>query len=84
MGTFTEISHQSLLDFPKDSVCAIEAVEATEEHTLRLAGLGLTAGREVRIVKCGEPTIVQVYGTRIGLAKSLARDVRVVANGAKE
>lgn len=82
MAIVSETPRQSLLDLPKNSVCAVKAVEATEEQTLRLAGLGLTAGREVRIVKCGEPTIVQVYGTRIGLAKTLARDVRVVPNGA--
>ncbi len=81
MAIVSESPRQSLLDMPKHSVCAVEAVEATEEHTLRLAGLGLAAGREVRIVKCGEPTIVQVYGTRIGLAKALAGDVRVVPNG---
>ena len=81
MGTFTEISCQSLLDLPKNAVCAVHAVEAPKQQALRLAGLGLTAGREVRIVKRGEPTIVQVYGTRIGIAKSIARGVRVVANG---
>ena len=76
-GTFS----QSLLDLPKNAVCAVQAIDASEEHTLRLAGLGLTAGRELRVVKRGEPTIVQVYGTRIGIAKSLARGVRVVTNG---
>ena len=81
MGTFTEIANQSLIDLPKNAVCAVQAIDASEEHTRRLAGLGLTAGREVRVVKRGEPTIVQVYGTRIGIAKSLARGVRVVTNG---
>ena len=75
---------KSLLDLPKNAVCAVHAVDASEEHTLRLAGLGLTAGREVRIVKRGEPTIVQVYGTRIGIAKSLARGIRVAPNGTQE
>ncbi len=83
MKSFTEGALQSLLDVPKNSVCAVHAVDASEEHTLRLAGLGLTAGRELRVVKRGEPTIVQVYGTRIGLAKSLAQGVRVVLNGAE-
>ncbi len=84
METFTETSHQSLTDLPKNSVCAVQAIHASEDHTRRLAGLGLTAGREVRVVKRGEPTIVQVYGTRIVIAKSLARGVRVVPNGTEE
>ncbi len=82
MESLTKGSLQSLLEVPKNSVCAVHAVEASEEHTLRLAGLGLTAGRELRVVERGEPTIVQVYGTRIGIAKSLAQGVRVVRNGA--
>lgn len=84
MESFTGNFPQSLLDLPKNAVCAVRAVDASEEHTLRLAGLGLTAGREVRIVKRGEPTIVQVYGTRIGIAKSLAQGIRVTPNGTQE
>lgn len=84
MESFTKTSSQSLTDFPKNSVCAVQAVDASEAHTRRLAGLGLTVGRELRVVKCGEPTIVQIYGTRIGIAKSLARGVRVVPNGTEE
>ena len=81
MKSFTENAYQSLVDLPKNAVCAVHAVDVSEEHTRRLAGLGLTAGREVRVVKRGEPTIVQVYGTRIGIAKSLAQEIRVVPNG---
>ena len=81
MGTFTDSPFQCLLDLPRNAVCAVHEIDASEEHTLRLAGLGLTAGRELRVVKRGEPTIVQVYGTRIGIAKSLAQGVRVVPNG---
>ena len=84
MESFKGNFPKSLLDLPRNAVCAVQAVEASEAHTLRLAGLGLTAGREVRVVKCGEPTIVQVYGTRIGMAKSLAKGIRVVPNGTQE
>ena len=83
MESFTEIAYQTLVDLPKNAVCAVHAVDVSEEHTRRLAGLGLTAGREVRVVKRGEPTIVQVYGTRIGIAKSLAEGIRVIPNGAE-
>ena len=81
MERFTEAPFQSLLDLPRNAVCSVHKVDASEEHTLRLAGLGLTAGRELRVVKRGEPTIVQVYGTRIGIAKSVAQGVHVVPNG---
>lgn len=78
----TDAPTQSLVDLPKNAICAVKGVDASEEHVLRLAGLGLTAGRELRVVRRGEPTIVQVYGTRIGIARSLARCVSVVLNPA--
>lgn len=67
----------SLLDVPVNSTCAVDAVDGKSDFAARLAGLGLSVGRAVRMVKRGEPMIVQVYGTRIGLARSLAERVRV-------
>jgi Fe2+ transport system protein FeoA len=43
----------------------------------RLEVMGLCAGRTVEVVKTGDPMIVRVLGTRIGLAGRLAAIVRV-------
>jgi ferrous iron transport protein A len=43
----------------------------------RLEVMGLCAGRTVEVVKTGDPMIVRVLGTRIGLAGRLAATVRV-------
>jgi Fe2+ transport system protein FeoA len=39
--------------------------------------MGLCAGRTVEVVQRGDPMIVRVLGTRIGLAAALAAAVRV-------
>ncbi len=46
----------------------IISVNAPDTQTTRLEGLGICEGRIVRIVKRGDPWIVQVYGARIGLS----------------
>jgi Fe2+ transport system protein FeoA len=59
----------------------ITSVEAPEEDLGRLETMGLCAGRSVEVVKAGDPMIVRVLGTRVGLAAALARYVRVEAEG---
>ena len=68
---------RSLNDLPANSVGSVLSVDTSSDDATRLAGLGLATGRSVRVVKRGEPMIVQVYGTRIGLAQSLAGCVQV-------
>ena len=47
-----------------------------------LGALGLTDSCLLRICKIGEPCIVQVHATRIGLARSVADGIFVVPQGA--
>jgi Fe2+ transport system protein FeoA len=43
-----------------------------------LETLGLTKASQVRLCKNGEPCIVQVRSTRIGLSKAVARRIFVI------
>ena len=43
-----------------------------------LRAVGLTAASEFRLCKAGEPCIIQVRATRIGLSKLLASRILVV------
>ncbi|MGE3166498.1 MAG: ferrous iron transport protein A [Planctomycetota bacterium] len=43
-----------------------------------LRALGLTPGSELRVCKQGEPCIVQVHRTRLGLANAVARRIFAV------
>jgi Fe2+ transport system protein FeoA len=54
-------------------ICAIVCrIETESEDVQRLKMLGICVGRRVEVVKPGDPLIVRVFGTRLGLAASLA------------
>jgi Fe2+ transport system protein FeoA len=46
-----------------------------------LRALGLSSTRELRLCKAGEPCIVQVGGTRIGVSRDVASRILVIPNG---
>lgn len=51
------------------------AVEGADES--RLKALGLCEGRTVQVVSAGDPLIVRVLGSRVGLSAQLAAQVQV-------
>lgn len=58
--------------------CAkVLAIEAEPEEIERLAGFGVCLGRTVELVKRGDPLILRVYGSRIGLSARLAEAIKV-------
>jgi len=62
---------------PEAVPARIGSIEAAGPDHVRLEVMGLCPGRIVEVVQAGDPMIVRVLGTRIGLAASLARSVRV-------
>lgn len=80
--------YQPLTDCPVSPVrlcdleegCAARFHEASLDAEARdlLRALGLTASSVVRLCKRGEPCIVQVRATRIGLSKFVAGQIYVI------
>jgi Fe2+ transport system protein FeoA len=55
-----------------------------DEGTVRLLGaLGMTPSSEFRLCKAGEPCIIQVRATRIGLSRGVADRIIVMPTGRK-
>jgi Fe2+ transport system protein FeoA len=52
-------------------------VAAGSEDASRLMALGICIGRQVQVVKQGDPLIVSVVGARVGLSARLASAVTV-------
>lgn len=52
-------------------------VEAGGDDTERLKVMGICAGRKVRLVRRGDPMILCVWGTRVGVSRRLAEQVYV-------
>ncbi|MEO5823982.1 MAG: FeoA family protein [Vicinamibacteraceae bacterium] len=60
------------------STARLHSAELAKDDCALLKALGLTDRCLLRVCKAGEPCIVEVKATRIGLSRSLARGVFVV------
>lgn len=60
------------------STARMHSAELTTDDCALLRALGLTDRCLLRVCKAGEPCIVEVKATRIGLSRTLARGVFVV------
>ena len=58
----------------------ITEVGAGQADLPRLMGMGICVGRRLQLLKGGDPLILRVYDSRIGLSARLARLVRVMAH----
>ena len=63
-------------------VVRLHGANLTPQDCALLRALGLTDRCTLRICKIGEPCIVQVRATRIGLSRSVADGILVVPQGA--
>jgi Fe2+ transport system protein FeoA len=62
-----------LTDLPEGTTGRVVSLDVRDEVDLqRLEIMGLCEGRTVEVVKRGDPMIVRVLGTRIGIAAELA------------
>jgi Fe2+ transport system protein FeoA len=70
-----------LLDLAPGTIAVLRRVIDHQSRAV-LRSLGLTDGARLRICRLGDPCIIQVRSTRIGLSKTVAQSVYVaVAEG---
>lgn len=66
------------LDELPPQVCAVvSGVSTDDEETQRLKTLGVCVGRRLELVRSGDPLIIKIFGSRLGLSAELARRVQV-------
>jgi Fe2+ transport system protein FeoA len=66
------------LDRLPPRVCAVvRSVATDDEDTQRLKTLGVCIGRRVELVRSGDPLILKVFGSRLGISAELAQRVQV-------
>ena len=53
----------------------IQHIAVDDDDAQRLMSLGVCAGRTVELIKAGDPLILKVFATRIGLSARLAARV---------
>jgi Fe2+ transport system protein FeoA len=72
-----------LSDLGVGAVARFHEARLDREITRFLRAIGLTRTSEFRLCKNGEPCIVQVRSTRIGLSRALAGQIYVVPLASK-
>ncbi|NNE08419.1 MAG: ferrous iron transport protein A [Gemmatimonadetes bacterium] len=67
------------LNLLKPHQCGVVSHFETEddEDLARLKAMGVCAGRTVELVQTGDPLILKVYGTRVGVSARLAKRICV-------
>jgi Fe2+ transport system protein FeoA len=68
----------SLAQLREGAMARVHAQHLASEDCALLRALGLTDRCLLRVCKAGEPCIVQVRETRIGLSRELARGIFVI------
>lgn len=78
MTTFEQPVPLVRLDDLPPRVCAVvRSVSTDDEDTQRLKTLGVCVGRRLELVRAGDPLILKIFGSRLGLSAELARRVQV-------
>jgi Fe2+ transport system protein FeoA len=67
----------SLTDVPAGTRARLHATKLDADTRALLRVLGLTDGSPLQVCKRGDPFIIQVRATRIGVAHAVARDIYV-------
>ena len=62
---------------PPRTCAVVRGVGAEDEDTQRLKSLGVCLGRRVELVRAGNPLILKIFGSRLGLSAELAARVLV-------
>ena len=69
------IGEQRLDELPPRTCAVVRRIETDGEEVQRLKSLGLCVGRQIEVIKSGDPLIIKIFGSRIGLSASLAARV---------
>ncbi len=67
-----------LSELAPTTVARVEELEVYSEDATRLKAMGICVGRQIQLMRAGDPLILRVLGARVGLSARLAEGVGVV------
>jgi Fe2+ transport system protein FeoA len=74
--TLSKLPPETRLDVLPPRQCAVvRRIETDGDDVQRLKALGICVGRRLEVVRSGDPLIVRVFGSRVGLSAALASRV---------
>jgi len=76
--SLSDVSPVQLTELAAGAAAQLHATSLCDDDFALLEALGMTRSCRFRVCKVGDPWIVQIRETRIGLAASVARQIFVV------
>jgi Fe2+ transport system protein FeoA len=67
----------NLCKIPSGTRAIVHRIDAQDVAVQRLMAMGLCVGREVEVVRQGNPLILRMLGARIGIAGRVAKHIIV-------
>ena len=64
-------------ELPPKTCAVVRDISTDDEDMRRLKTLGVCVGRRVELVRAGNPLILKIFGSRLGISAELAARVRV-------
>jgi Fe2+ transport system protein FeoA len=64
-------------ELPSKTCAVVRSIATDDEDTQRLKTLGVCVGRRVEVVRSGNPLILKIFGSRLGISGELASRVNV-------
>lgn len=64
-------------ELPPKTCAVVRSISTDDEETQRLKTLGVCVGRRVEVVRAGNPLILKVFSSRLGVSAELAARVQV-------
>ena len=62
---------------PPRTCAVVRSITTDDEDTQRLKTLGVCLGRRVELIRTGDPIILKVFSSRLGISAELATRVQV-------
>jgi Fe2+ transport system protein FeoA len=70
-------SELTLSNVPSGTRAVVHRINAADESVQRLMAMGLCVGRELEVIRQGNPLIVRMLGARIGVSGRVAKHILV-------
>jgi len=73
----TKSAHQRLDELPSGTRAVVHKIDSADDALRRLMAMGLCVGREVQVIRQGNPLIVRLLNARVGLSSRVAKHILV-------
>lgn len=80
-GSSSRHEHHRLDQLRAGTRAVVQQIESEDHAMQQLKAMGLCVGRHIEVIRHGNPLIVKLLGSRVGISGRVARHIVVEVNG---